>query len=109
MTDFEDLDASRGHLFQTVHNAVNDAAFNLSERGSLNELLADPLAADHLLLAKAKVMAKPAIDIRNATAAMDAADAQMLTVLAGANSRDERRAAIDRVDGACDTFGKLMK
>lgn len=108
MTAFNKLNSARGQLFQSVNAAVNDAAFSLAERIAMNELLAEPLAADHLLLAQAAVQAKGDAAMNGVTGELDGAREKMDAVLAGHNSAAKRRAAIDALDAACDTLSALM-
>ncbi|QMW22668.1 hypothetical protein [Sandaracinobacteroides saxicola] len=108
MADFDTLNTARGALFQAVNRAVNNAAFALPERIALNELLADPLAADHLLLARAIVEAKPPEALAAVEEKLVEATRRMRRVLAGENARDQRRDAIDQVDAASDALTALL-
>lgn len=109
MAAFDRLDTARGALFQLLVRAAGNAAFSLTQRSDLNEMLADPLAADHLLLAEAAVRAQPDATLDRITALLDAAATTMRAVLGGANSRDERRLAINQADAACDAFRQLLR
>lgn len=108
MSNFDELNLARATLFQRVNSAVNNAAFGLPERMALNELLADPLAADHLLLARERLEGPPEAAMPPVTRALRSADAELAGVLAGDNGRDRRRAAIDAVDDACDALTTLL-
>lgn len=108
MADFDTLNQSRAQLFQAVHRAVNDGSFALTERSALNDLLAETLAADHLLLAEDRLRQLPSATIEPVEASLTRARAAVRNVLDGANSRDERRAAIDLVDAACAELRVLL-
>ena len=108
MAIFDDIHAARGRLFMTVHQAVNNAAFSLDERSLLNEFLADPLAADHLLLAQAIVEASPEAAVQDVINVLTEASDALDDVLAGNNNRVARREAIDAVDIACDALSALI-
>jgi uncharacterized protein YfaS (alpha-2-macroglobulin family) len=108
MDAFDRLNIARGALFQLLARAAGNGAFSLTQRSDLNEMLADPLAADHLLLAEARVRAEPEATLDRISDMLDAASASMRAVLAGANSRDERRLAINQADAACDAYRQLV-
>ncbi len=108
MDAFDRLNIARGALFQLLVRAAGNAAFSLTQRSDLNEMLADPLAADHLLLAEAAVRAQPDATLDRVAGLLDGASATMRAVLAGANSRDERRLAINQADAACDAYRQLV-
>lgn len=108
MADFDTLNGARAALFQAVHRAVNDGSFALVERSALNDLLAETLAGDHLLLVEERVRALPSATILPVETALKRATSAIRGVLDGANSRDERRIAIDLVDDACVLLRALI-
>lgn len=108
MDPFERLNAIRSTLFQTVNACVNNGAFLNVERSALNELLADPLAGDHLLLLEGGVRRLDTARIDEVIDLLEAANTGLQTVLGGANSRAERRDAIDHLDSACSAYTTLL-
>jgi hypothetical protein len=107
--DFDGLVNARGRLFRALHDAVNDGAFALAERSILNELLADPLALDHMLLREAIVRKHDDAEVATTIDLLNDAADDMADVLAGNNSRLARREAIDQVDTACDALTLLLR
>jgi hypothetical protein len=105
---FTHLFDAQGRLFWTAQRAANNAAFSLDEVRTLNGLLAEPLAPDHLLTRRNAVSAIRDDTLNSVTDSLNKADAALNNVLDGNNNRSARRDAIDKVDGACDKLSALL-